>query len=508
MSNSTNLQLPYLQASQAQKHVTVNDGVRLLDALVMCAVEDKDLATPPGSPADGARYIPASGATGAWSTWDLNIAYYVDGAWKKIVPREGFTAYVRDEDTLYTFNGSTWSAFSGGGSTTLTGDVTGSGSGTIATAIANNAISNAKLRDSTALSVIGNSTNATADPADIAAGADGHVLRRSGTALGFGTIATAGIGDDQVTYAKIQNVSATDRLLGRDTAGAGDAEELTVGGGLEFTGSGGVQRSALTGDVTASAGNNATTIANNAVSNAKLRDSAALSVIGNSTNASADPADIAAANDGEVLRRSGTSLGFGTIATAGIANDAITYAKIQNVSATDRLLGRDTAGAGDTEELTVGGGLEFTGSGGIQRSALTGDITASAGSNATTLAANQKLADIAFIIDGGGSTITTGVKGFLEIPFDCTINRATLLADQSGSIVVNIWKDTYANFPPTVADKITASAPPTIASATKAQDSTLTGWTTTITAGDVLAFNVDSVTTIQRVTLSLKVTKT
>jgi hypothetical protein len=112
---------------------------------------------------------------------------------------------------------------------------------------------------------------------------------------------------------------------------------------------------------------------------------------------------------------------------------------------------------------------------------------------------------ITFIIDGGGATITTGVKGDLEIPFACTISRATLLADVSGSIVVDIWKDTYANYPPTNADSITASAKPTITSATKSQDSTLTGWTTTINAGDTLRFNVDSVTTIGRVTLSLKV---
>lgn len=115
---------------------------------------------------------------------------------------------------------------------------------------------------------------------------------------------------------------------------------------------------------------------------------------------------------------------------------------------------------------------------------------------------------ITIIIDGGGSAITTGEKGHLEIPFACTISRATLLADQSGSIVIDIWKDSYANFPPTDADSITASAPPTISSAQKSQDSTLSGWTTSITAGDILAFNVDSCTTITRATLSLKVTKT
>ena len=114
---------------------------------------------------------------------------------------------------------------------------------------------------------------------------------------------------------------------------------------------------------------------------------------------------------------------------------------------------------------------------------------------------------IAFIIDGGGSAITTGQKGHLKIPFKCEIERVTLLADQSGSIVIDIWKDTYANFPPTVEDSICASAKPTISAAQKSQDATLTGWTKTINAGDILAFNVDSAATITRVTLVLKVKK-
>lgn len=128
--------------------------------------------------------------------------------------------------------------------------------------------------------------------------------------------------------------------------------------------------------------------------------------------------------------------------------------------------------------------------------------------DAARLSSNQKTRTITFIIDGGGSAITTGVKGYLEIPFACTINQVTMLADQSGSAVVDIWKDTYANFPPLDADSITAAAVPTITTATKSQDATLTGWTTAIAAGDILGFNVDSATTVTRVTLALKVTAT
>jgi hypothetical protein len=82
-----------------------------------------------------------------------------------------------------------------------------------------------------------------------------------------------------------------------------------------------------------------------------------------------------------------------------------------------------------------------------------------------------------------------------------------MLADVAGSIVVDIWKVAYASFPPTNGNSITASAPPTISAVQNSQDATLTGWTTAIAAGDILAFNVDSCATITRVTISLKVAK-
>lgn len=120
---------------------------------------------------------------------------------------------------------------------------------------------------------------------------------------------------------------------------------------------------------------------------------------------------------------------------------------------------------------------------------------------------NGKIRAITFVVDGGGSAITTGLKGDLEIPFACTINAATLLADQSGSIVWDLWKDVYSSYPPTIADTIVAAAKPTISAAAKSQDTTLTGWSTAIAAGDTLRFNIDSCSTITRCTLSLKVTE-
>lgn len=133
-------------------------------------------------------------------------------------------------------------------------------------------------------------------------------------------------------------------------------------------------------------------------------------------------------------------------------------------------------------------------------------ITGSTGNTGATGPA--QIANLEFIIDGGGSQIATGLKGYLTVDFAGTLQANTLLADQTGSIVVNIWKTTFSNFaPPThpaVGDKITASAPPTISSALKSQDTTLSGWTVSFSAGDIFGFNVDSCSAITRVTLALK----
>jgi len=115
---------------------------------------------------------------------------------------------------------------------------------------------------------------------------------------------------------------------------------------------------------------------------------------------------------------------------------------------------------------------------------------------------------IVYVIDGGGEAISTGIKGDIKVPFNGQITSCYLLADQSGSIVVDLWKDIYTNFPPTDADSITSSAVPTISSTTKDEDTSLTGWTKTITAGDIIRFNVDSCTTIERCTVILNIRKT
>lgn len=110
MSTTPHLGLPLLAAAQAQKHVTHNEALAALDALVQCAVLDKDLVDPPASPAEGDRYIVPSAATGAWAGKSGSIVFRQDGAWLTVVPRVGFMAYVVDEALLYVFTSGGWTA--------------------------------------------------------------------------------------------------------------------------------------------------------------------------------------------------------------------------------------------------------------------------------------------------------------------------------------------------------------------------------------------------------------
>lgn len=152
--------------------------------------------------------------------------------------------------------------------------------------------------------------------------------------------ATWTIDPDVVTFAKMQNLDE-DKLVGRDTVGIGDPEQISVGGGIEFTGAGSIQTSAFSGDVTKAAG--------------------------------------------------------GTVLT--IPNNTVTYAKMQDVSATNRFLGRITAGAGDPEELT---GTQATTLLDVFTSTLKGLVPASGGGTTNFLRADGTWT----VPAGGGSNIT------------------------------------------------------------------------------------------------------
>lgn len=123
-------------------------------------------------------------------------------------------------------------------------------------------------------------------------GTSGQITVTNGN--GFAGNPEIGISDNAFTFAKMQDI-ATDRLIGRDTAGTGNPEEITVGGGIQFSGSGGIERAALSGDVTAAAGSNTTVIADNAVTNAKAANMNNGTIKARVTSGAGDPEDITAA---------------------------------------------------------------------------------------------------------------------------------------------------------------------------------------------------------------------
>ena len=278
------------------------------------------------------------------------------------------------------------------------GDITVSGAGTAFT-VDVGAITNEKIRESVALSVIGRSGATDGYVADITSTAtEGNILQVLSGALDFGKLTINSFVDGTVTLAKLANIG-TDKILGRDTAGSGVIEELTLGSSLSFSGAGVIQRAALTGDVTASADSNATTIASGVVTNAKLSNVATATFKARSTAGTGSPEDLTVAQAKTLLAIAASDVsGLATIATSGSAGD----------------LGTGTIPDARMPDLT-------------------GDITTTVGTVATTIASgvvtNAKLANVATATFKARSTAGTGS------PEDLTITQAkTLLAIAAGDV--------------------------------------------------------------------------
>jgi hypothetical protein len=157
--------------------------------------------------------------------------------------------------------------------------------------------------------------------------------------------------------------------------------------------------------------------------------------------------------------------------------------------ATDRLLGRTTASTGAVEELTVGTGL----------------VLASG-----SLSATAHTIDLNYIIDGGSATLVTGIRPVVRLPRNCTVTAARAYADQNGSIQIDVLRTTHSDYDmpsthPVAGDSIIgAGTDITISSADKYEDTSLDWDDVTLQAGDLIAFNVISATTIRKVTISLE----
>ncbi len=112
MSDTPRLGLPQIAASQAQKHVTHNEALLDLDAFVQTSAKDRDLAAPPGSPANGDTYIVAAGGTGVWTGQDGNLAVSTDGGWRFVVPIEGLVVWLEDEALQVIHHSGVWNTLS------------------------------------------------------------------------------------------------------------------------------------------------------------------------------------------------------------------------------------------------------------------------------------------------------------------------------------------------------------------------------------------------------------
>ncbi len=108
MSETLHLKLPYLEAAQAQKHVTVNEAFSALDALVQLSVKSRALAAPPATPGDGDRYIVAASPTGAWAGAGGEVAAFADGAWCFFAPETGWRAYDEGAGEFVAYAGGAW----------------------------------------------------------------------------------------------------------------------------------------------------------------------------------------------------------------------------------------------------------------------------------------------------------------------------------------------------------------------------------------------------------------
>jgi len=107
MPQTSRLGLPYIVTSQAQKEVTHNAALDILDALLQAAMVSVSVNTPPGSPVAGDCYIVGTSPTGAWVGKAKVLAYYTTG-WNFITPWEGLTVWAKDANALYTYDGTNW----------------------------------------------------------------------------------------------------------------------------------------------------------------------------------------------------------------------------------------------------------------------------------------------------------------------------------------------------------------------------------------------------------------
>ena len=482
------------------------------------SVKDKDLSAPPTSPSVGDRYIVASSATGDWSGHDDEIAQWNGSSWDFTEPLEGMFVFVEDEDELYYYITS-WQIFSGVGGSD--GQIQYNNEGSFSGA--------ADFYYDDENDRIGIGTSSPSEKLHISGGVAIYDSDRTIDDLHH-------LVDKQYVDEAVTSLGARYYMLNTDS-GISDYKlcSLTPSSGSEQS----VSVSDLTDDQyiagwispnTDDPDKLITGVFNWRIYAAKTSGTKTLRLYWKLVERKSDNSEIVI----------GTSVISNEIVTGkNMYIIPLTLSSDHDIASDSYVVGKlyaDVSGSGSAPSVT----LYFEGDSDSHWQipvnleifdnryvSLTGNqtisgtktfssfpVTPSSDPSSDYEVANKQYVDnrtistIGLSLDGGGEVITTGIKGFIRVPFDCTITKWTLLADQTGSIKIDIWKDTYTSYPPTDADSITNGNEPEISSSDKAEGTDLTGWTTTsINEGDVLVFNVDSCSSITRATLILIVTK-
>lgn len=210
----------------------------------------------------------------------------------------------------------------------------------------------------------------------------------------------------------------------------------------------------------------------------------------------------------------------GVTATLPITSSGGAAPVISTSMATNKLIGRGTAGTGVMEEITLGTNLSLSGTtlnasgGGNSIGQLTGDVDTVLATSSTqvmpsTLKANLKKGSFGVTVDGISSVIQVGQTGFVTLPYAGTITGWSITTNAPGSIQFDVWKAAAIDTIPTSGDSIVGGVYPTLTTAQLATSTSVGAWTTAFSAGHVFGFYVNSVSsTFKNATLTIRTTKT